>query len=69
MHKSKRIEVKKMNITPLLTNTNNFTMYESVSNVSMPSMFFLLNEGVSNLTKPHEKQRSKKIRSHYKFVL
>ena len=38
--KSERIEMKKMNITSLLPNNDDFTMHESVSNVSMPSVPF-----------------------------
>ena len=51
--KSERIEIKKMDLAPLLLNNNNFAMHEYVSYVSMPSVSFLLNDGISNLTKPY----------------
>ena len=38
--KSERIEMKKMDITSLLPNNDDFTMHESISNVSMPSVSF-----------------------------
>ena len=42
---------KKKNLTSLLPYNDNFTMYEYVSNVSIPSVPFLLNDGISNLSK------------------
>ena len=53
--KLERIEKKKINLTSLLPYNDNFTMYEYVSNVSMPSVSFLLNDGISNLSKLCEK--------------
>ena len=39
--KSEWIEMKKMDLAPLLPNNDNFTMHASVSNVSIPSVSFI----------------------------
>ena len=39
--KSERIEMKKMDLAPLLPNNNNLTMHASISNTSIPSVSFI----------------------------
>ena len=39
--KSERIEMKRMDLAPLLPNNNNLTMHASISNTSIPSVSFI----------------------------
>ena len=39
--KSERIEMKKMDLVPLLPNNNNLTMHAYISNTSIPSVSFI----------------------------
>ena len=55
VHEIGKDRKEKKNLTSLLPYNDNFTMYEYVSNVSMPSVSFLLNDGISNLSKLCEK--------------